>query len=90
MCYVCGSIVLAAAVYKLQGETYIPTAETDGEKNSGDENVAAENAEQDAVETVDVFEENKELLLEFTQENWEKRVYRKESMWRSVFQILRI
>ena len=44
---------LAAAVYKLQGETYIPTAETDGEKNIGDE--------------------NKELLLEFTQENWEKK-----------------
>lgn len=64
---------LATAFYKLQGETYIPTAETDGEKNSGDENVAAENAEQDAVETVDVFEENKELLLEFTQENWEKK-----------------
>ena len=64
---------LAAAVYKLQGETYIPTAETDGEKNIGDENVAAENTEQDAVETVDIFEENKELLLEFTQENWEKK-----------------
>ena len=64
---------LAAVVYKLQGETYIPTAETDGEKNSGDENAAAENTGQDAVETVDVFEENKELLLEFTQENWEKK-----------------
>ena len=64
---------LTAAVYKLQGETYIPTAETDGEKNSGDENAAAENTGQDAVETVDVFEENKELLLEFTQENWEKK-----------------
>ena len=25
---------LAAAFYKLQGETYIPTAETDGEKTS--------------------------------------------------------
>ena len=35
--------------------------------------MAAENTEQDAVETVDIFEENKELLLEFTQENWEKK-----------------
>lgn len=74
ICVMCATpSFLAAVVYKLQGETYIPTAETDGEKNSEDENVTAENTEQDAVETVDVFEENKELLLEFTQENWEKK-----------------
>ena len=71
ICVMCATpSFLAAVVYKLQGETYIPTAETDGEKNSEDENVTAENTEQDAVETVDVFEENKGLLLEFTQENW--------------------
>ena len=82
---------LATAFYKLQGETYIPTAETDGEKNSGDENVAAENAEQDAVETVDVFEENKELLLEFTQENWGKKRYTgKNRCGAAFFKILRI
>ncbi len=64
---------LTAEIYELQGETYIPTAEADGENDNKDENDEAGNVEQNVIETADVFEENKELLLEFTQENWEKK-----------------